>query len=591
MNLEKLEKLNELREKGILTQEEFEAEKKKLLQADIPNVKPKVKPQKQEIQNKDTKESQTFSLKNFIISFFMMICYLILLIIIVGALDASDKDVGGIHLVVTTLLAILMTFYAIKIETYKYKDCSSAWAIFLVIIFLGPLGIWGATYQFLQIKGGLAKLEDSKKDKKRNKIITGIGILFLFGILFVLIFTSYTKIKHLTNTSSLSENSQSEEKTDSLLDILQYFELSADEIMTENGYSEYHEMMKNWWKKATLKDITDILDNGFEINKKYQGDMTLILFACNYAENPEIIDLLINHGATLDLNNALLLASSNENGSRIIEYLIKKGANVNYKQHWTPLMMAARWNRNPDVVEVLLNNGANVNDQESGGMTATHLAAYGNSNPQVLESLIKHGGKVDYELLTWAQENSNEVVNLVNEYFQKVPLSPNEDCIQAVERAHHRRLEISNDYVLVFPSHTVETVTLDKRINQHSKEEWYVTDFTDNGLIISTKCPDASSAVALFGGWGALAVASCKEQRMFIYTKNTDYATDEIYGKHHLLHKKAGYYKYITILGKTHSIPAAQELNVSISEVEYKTYLKNKQLKCCRENGKTKVCN
>ena len=52
MDLEKLEKLNELKEKGILTQEEFEAEKKKLLKPNIPNVKTKVKSQKQETQNK-----------------------------------------------------------------------------------------------------------------------------------------------------------------------------------------------------------------------------------------------------------------------------------------------------------------------------------------------------------------------------------------------------------------------------------------------------------------------------------------------------------------------------------------------------------
>ena len=58
--------------------------------------------------------------------------------------------------------------------------------------------------------------------------------------------------------------------------------------------------------------------------------------------------------------------------------------------------------------------------------------------------------------------------------------------------------------------------------------------------MISTKCPDAAASMALFGELGALAVSTCKEKRKFIYTKNTDYATDEVYGKHHLLHEKAG---------------------------------------------------
>ena len=119
---------------------------------------------------------------------------------------------------------------------------------------------------------------------------------------------------------------------------------------------------------------------------------------------------------------------------------------------------------------------------------------------------------------------------------------------------------------------------------------WYVTDFANNGLIISTKCPDAAASMALFGELGAFAASACKEKSKFIYTKNTDYATDEVYGKHHLLHEKAGYYKYTTILGKTHSIPAEKELNISISEVEYKTYLRNKDLRCCINNDKISVC-
>lgn len=588
MDLEKLEKLNELKEKGILTQEEFDIEKKKILQPEEINVEGnvKIKPQKNEIKISD--KTHKINWKNCLISFLVMISWIFLLGFISVLFTHTTENNASIYKILITFVAIIYSFRAIAKETYKYKNCAPAWGVFLAIMFLGPIGIWLISYQFLQIKKGFAKPKET--NKKRNKIITAIGIVFLFSVLVFIIFTLFTELKSNIDKSTSLEISQTEKQAESLLEILQYFDISADEIFTENGYSEYHEMMKNWWQTATLKDVTDALDSGLEINKKYQGDMTLILFACNYAENPEIIDELIKRGAEVDLNKAIILASSNENGARIIENLIKRGANVNYKDDWSPLMMAARWNKNPNIIEVLIANGANINDKENGGMTAIQLAAYGNENPQVLESLIKHGGKVDYELLTWAQENSDEMVNLINEYLQKVPLSPNEDCIQAVERAYQRRLEISNDYVMVYPSHTVEALTLDKKINRYSMDRWYVTDFANNGLIISTKCPDAAASMALFGELGAFAASACKEESKFIYTKNTDYATDEVYGKHHLLHEKAGYYKYTTILGKTHSIPAEKELNISISEVEYKTYLRNKDLRCCINNDKIGVC-
>ena len=585
MDLEKLEKLNELKEKGILTQEEFEAEKKKVLQSDTSK---KDETSIKEINNVElVTNSPKTNWKNVGLSFLLAVVLSILLGIIAINFSNTADEIFSTAYVLYTFISVIMTFYAMKIKTYKYERCCPAWEIFIGIIFLQAIGIWIAFYEFLQIKQGYAKL---KNTRERSKITTTLGIIFLLCIILMLIFPLYTAAKYRFEMLLMTETKQSSAQNENLLDILKYYELSADEIIYEEGHSEYDNMMERWWKKATLKDITKVLDSGLDINKKYQGDMTLILFACNYAENPEIIDELIKRGAAVDLNKAIILASSNENGARIIENLIKRGANVNYKDDWSPLMMAARWNKNPNIIDVLINNGANINDKENGGMTAIQLAAYGNENPQVLENLIKHGGKVDYELLTWAQENSDEMVNLVNEYLQKVPLSPNEDCAQAVERAYQRRLEISNDYVIVYPSHTVETVTLDKKINRYSMDGWYVTDFADNGLIISTKCPDAAASMALFGGLGALAVASCEEQSKFIYTKNTDYATDEAYGKHHLLHEKAGYYKYTTILGKTHSIPAEKELNISISEVEYKTYLRNKDLRCCINNDKISVC-
>ena len=55
----------------------------------------------------------------------------------------------------------------------------------------------------------------------------------------------------------------------------------------------------------------------------------------------------------------------------------------------TPLLVAARYNRNPEIVHVLLRHGADANAVNGPARTPLHLAALFNENPAVVEALIK----------------------------------------------------------------------------------------------------------------------------------------------------------------------------------------------------------
>lgn len=134
MDIQQLEKLNELREKGILTEEEFNAQKKALLS-----------PQEKKI---------GFSWKNFGISF--LITLVVILVEVLLALginpDVNSPDFTGALQLLNIVLAVIMTIVAVRLKDTPSKRKLPAWAVFLAIVFAGCLGFWVTMYNILQIK-------------------------------------------------------------------------------------------------------------------------------------------------------------------------------------------------------------------------------------------------------------------------------------------------------------------------------------------------------------------------------------------------------------------------------------------------------
>lgn len=137
MNLEKLEKLNELREKGVLTQKEFNEEKKKLL----------TEKDEEKKNNKEESKSNVLALiggiswKNVIFSALIALTGYILLIIL-SYLDGEVfhfYDWMFISKLNWGIMAVIMTLFSLKMKTSKYQYHLPFWVVLPVVFFLNFL--------------------------------------------------------------------------------------------------------------------------------------------------------------------------------------------------------------------------------------------------------------------------------------------------------------------------------------------------------------------------------------------------------------------------------------------------------------------
>lgn len=190
MDIEKLEKLNELKEKGVLTQKEFNEEKKKLLAE-----KDEKKDNKKEIKNDGTSFLSKISWKNIIFSALIALSGYILFI----ALSFLDNMylLSGDYIFVSRVswgvMAVILTILSIKHKTSNYQYNAPAWVVFPAVFFFKFFGAWFAIYQLLQIKKGNAELKNGetiKFDKetiintmKNKKVIAGVlGVIALYVV-------------------------------------------------------------------------------------------------------------------------------------------------------------------------------------------------------------------------------------------------------------------------------------------------------------------------------------------------------------------------------------------------------------------------
>jgi hypothetical protein len=142
------------------------------------------------------------------------------------------------------------------------------------------------------------------------------------------------------------------------------------------------------------------------------------------------------------------------------------------------------------------------------------------------------------------------------------------DCKQAKEKALQRNNEIK--------SIAGNVMILDETIasgNQNRIGNWSyclkVIGYDKEGIVVESRCtfsPVANLFLASFVG--------CEEKNYFIYTQN-DYADGECYKDWSYLHKDAGVHTW-----KGKRLRSYKKTNFKISEIEYKTYLKDKTHQC-----------
>ena len=134
-----------------------------------------------------------------------------------------------------------------------------------------------------------------------------------------------------------------------------------------------------------------------------------------------------NSSASSDLSNNLLDVAWWENATlEKVKTEIAKGVNVNEKDDtgWTPLMTAAKDMSDPHIIQTLIDAGADVNAKTIYGITPLILSALFNYNPQIAKILIENDADVlakDYEnktALDHAKASNNvEVLKLLENHI------------------------------------------------------------------------------------------------------------------------------------------------------------------------------
>ena len=116
------------------------------------------------------------------------------------------------------------------------------------------------------------------------------------------------------------------------------------------------------------------------------------------AGDKKAVAYYIKHGEDVNQKdkegNTLLLIAADKGYTKIVESLIKAGADVNKDRNkWTPLLAAA-CKEYEDIIEILIDAKADVNAESNDGWTALMLVSK-SGNVRIARILVEAGAKVE----------------------------------------------------------------------------------------------------------------------------------------------------------------------------------------------------
>jgi len=175
---------------------------------------------------------------------------------------------------------------------------------------------------------------------------------------------------------------------------------------------------------------------------------------------PQKVEAAIKAGADVNETSEigwwtpLMLAAEHNENPDVLSVLIQAGADVNAMSYYgeTPLMLAAEHNENPDVLSVLIQAGADVNAKNpKEDSTPLMDAARRNKNPEVLSVLIRAGAEVNEKdivgstPLMWAAgDNSAEILNVLIQAGADVNAKSDAGWTPLMEAAWQNSAEVLN---------------------------------------------------------------------------------------------------------------------------------------------------
>ena len=432
MDTEKLLKLSELKDKGAITEEEFQVMKKAILDD---------APKQVNVAESTSQKSESFPVWKIVLGFFGIIFVLG----IINGINNSDKsgsttkshaeddfDDEGVNADLIEMfdekkeneysftqkysnkeLTFKAKVYGIKSDCYIKNILADKHEYIPCVELAHPtreIQIFGLATAVANARMQDERVISTLKKDQKIKLTCTLGKSTLDLVSFV-----FDNCRLYEKKVNVSNNTP------------QAVDTSNNSTTGTSSQSEKADFRYIDWKKATYNDVIGIINSGANVNQKFEEGTTVLMLAVDMGANPQAVQALLDKGADVnakkDYGETVLHSAAYQDNPKIIEVLVKNGADVNASEQsgMTPLMLAAKDNKNPQIIETLITLGADIN-AKSGDMSAIDYAAYGNKNPEIIETLIKLGADFNENIIDWAQQNENPNIEMIlKKYLQHNP--------------------------------------------------------------------------------------------------------------------------------------------------------------------------
>ena len=231
--------------------------------------------------------------------------------------------------------------------------------------------------------------------------------IYFYYLILLVLFCTFEKIS-LANEfkdleydknrlSILLRSGQNEKECKELLKILTKYN-DKEKLLNIDLNEAFTSIVKDYSSSVTLIELINHLKRKININYVDANGYTPLMYTVISSEKVPVAEHLIKLGAEVNK-----VASANKPPLPYLDifndithwygfdYAFRANLEKTYKYNFSPLMLAATYNRNPQMIDLLLDSGADKNLTDSLGRNALELAVYYNHNSKIATKLIERG--------------------------------------------------------------------------------------------------------------------------------------------------------------------------------------------------------